>query len=162
MNINQKLKISSLCRKVFFIPESKNIDQLLRDFQQRKEKIAIVVDEYGGTAGLVTVEDIVEEIVGEIRDEFDKESPMILELTKQNWLVNAKTPINILESELNITFNKDREYDTLGGFLFYEFGNIPIVGNFIEYQNLIFKIISMEGNRILKINIMKRGFNEKD
>ena len=87
---------------------------------------------------------------------------MILELTKQNWLVNAKTPINILESELNITFNKDREYDTLGGFLFYEFGNIPIVGNFIEYQNFIFKIISMEGNRILKINIMKRGFNEKD
>ena len=160
--INKKIKISSLCRKVFFVPESKNIDQLLRDFQQKKESIAIVVDEYGGTAGLVTVEDIVEEIVGEIRDEFDKESPMILKLKKSNWLVDAKTPINILESELNISFNKDREFDTLGGFLFYEFGNIPTVGNFIEYHNLFFKIISMEGNRILKINIMKRGINEKN
>ena len=129
---------------------------------QKKESIAIVVDEYGGTAGLVTVEDIVEEIVGEIRDEFDKESPMILKLKKSNWLVDAKTPINILESELNISFNKDREFDTLGGFLFYEFGNIPTVGNFIEYHNLFFKIISMEGNRILKINIMKRGINEKN
>ena len=87
---------------------------------------------------------------------------MILKLKKSNWLVDAKTPINILESELNISFNKDREFDTLGGFLFYEFGNIPTVGNFIEYHNLFFKIISMEGNRILKINIMKRGINEKN
>ena len=154
--LNKIPQILSLCRDVYFVPESKNIDQLLRDFQQKNENIAVIVDEYGGTAGLVTVEDIVEEIVGEIRDEFDKESPMIIKLENFNWLVDAKTPINILESELNIIFNKEREYDTLGGFLFYQFGKIPTVGNFIKYQNFIFKIRTMEGNRILKINILNK------
>jgi len=147
--------IISLCREPYFVPESKQIDLLLKDFQRRRDNIAIVVDEYGGTAGLVTVEDIVEEVVGEIRDEFDKEIPMIFSTRNDSWLVDARIPINDLEDELPISFEKEREFDTLGGFFFSEFGDIPLVGTSITHDSYRFQVRTMEGNRILKIEISK-------
>jgi putative hemolysin len=128
---------------------------LLKDFQRRRDNIAIVVDEYGGTAGLVTVEDIVEEVVGEIRDEFDKEIPMIFSTRNDSWLVDARIPINDLEDELPISFEKEREFDTLGGFFFSEFGDIPLVGTSITHDTYRFQVRTMEGNRILKIEISR-------
>jgi len=149
----QKEDILSLCREPFFVPESKQIDHLLKDFQQRRETVAIVVDEYGGTAGLVTVEDIVEEVVGEIRDEFDREPPLVITLQKYQWLVDAKISINDLEDELPIPFPEDREYDTLAGFLFEQFGDIPSVGNQIEFSRYTFEVRTVSGNRIVKVLI---------
>ena len=104
---------------------------------------------------MVTVEDIVEEVVGEIRDEFDKEIPMIFSTRNDSWLVDARIPINDLEDELPISFEKEREFDTLGGFFFSEFGDIPLVGASITHDSYRFQVRTMEGNRILKIEISK-------
>ena len=142
-------------RKPFFVPETKQIDDLLKDFQERRENIAIVVDEFGGTAGLVTVEDIVEEVVGEIQDEFDEEERLLHPLDKGQWMVDAKTTINDLVDEIPIEFPEEREYDTLGGFMFEQFGDIPKVGDITVYQNYSFKVKSLEENRILKIVLTK-------
>ena len=117
--------------------------------------MAIVVDEYGGTAGLVTVEDIVEEVVGEIQDEFDKETPMVISTGSNRWLVDARMPINDLEDELPLEFDEEREFDTLGGFFFSQFGDIPTVGTNVVLDNFRFQIRTMEGNRILKIEIFR-------
>lgn len=150
---NENSDIISLCREPYFVPESKQIDSLLKDFQRRRDNIAIVVDEYGGTAGLVTVEDIVEEVVGEIHDEFDKNTPMIVSTENDNWLVDARIPINDLEDELPISFEEEREFDTLGGFFFAQFGDIPLVGTSVTHNAFRFQVRTMEGNRILKIEI---------
>ncbi len=103
-NDNNGIKLTSLMRKPFFVPETKQIDDLLKDFQERRENIAIVVDEFGGTGGLVTVEDIVEEVVGEIHDEFDEEARLLHSLGNGRWLVDAKTTINDLVDEIPIDF----------------------------------------------------------
>lgn len=147
--------ISSLCREPYFVPESKQIDSLLKDFQRRRDNLAIVVDEYGGTAGLVTVEDIVEEVVGEIRDEFDRETLMVISTGSNRWLVDARLPINDLADMLPLSFDEEREFDTLGGFFFSKFGDIPTVGTNVELGNFKFQVRTMEGNRILKIEIIK-------
>lgn len=152
---NSETKVTSLMRQPFFVPETKQIDDLLKDFQERRENIAIVVDEFGGTAGLVTVEDIVEEVVGEIIDEFDEESRLLHPLGSGRWLVEAKTTINDLTDEIPIEFPEDKEYDTLGGFLFEQFGDIPEVGSTTEYQGYSFKIKSLSENRILKVILTK-------
>ena len=152
---NENSDIISLCREPYFVPESKQIDSLLKDFQRRRDNIAIVVDEYGGTAGLVTVEDIVEEVVGEIHDEFDEKTPMIVSTGNDNWLVDARLPINDLEDDLPISFEEEREFDTLGGFFFSQFGDIPLVGTSITHNTFRFQVRTMEGNRILKIEISK-------
>ncbi|HJL85425.1 MAG TPA: hemolysin family protein, partial [Candidatus Marinimicrobia bacterium] len=137
---NENPDIISLCREPYFVPESKQIDSLLKDFQRRRDNIAIVVDEYGGTAGLVTVEDIVEEVVGEIHDEFDENTPMIVSTENDNWLVDARIPINDLEDELPISFEEEREFDTLGGFFFAQFGDIPLVGTSVTHNAFRFQV----------------------
>ncbi len=154
-NDNNGIKLTSLMRKPFFVPETKQIDDLLKDFQERRENIAIVVDEFGGTGGLVTVEDIVEEVVGEIHDEFDEEARLLHSLGNGRWLVDAKTTINDLVDEIPIDFPDDREYDTLGGFMFEQFGDIPNVEDVTEYQNYSFRVKSLAENRILKIVLTK-------
>lgn len=153
--------VLSLCREPFFVPESKQIDDLLKDFQRRRETVAVVVDEYGGTAGLVTVEDIVEEVVGEIRDEFDWEPPLVVSLRKNQWLVDAKISMNDLKDELPIQFPEKREYDTLAGFLFEKFGDIPSIGNRIEFSGYEFEVKNVSGNRILKVLISKPGKDDE-
>lgn len=147
--------ILTVCREPFFVPESKPIDDLLKDFQERHETIAVVVDEYGGTAGLVTVEDVVEEVVGEIRDEFDREPPLVARLHKNTWLVDAKISINNLEDEIPVSFPQEREYDTLGGFLYEQFGDIPAAGNNTEFSGFRFEIRTVSGNRIGKVEISR-------
>jgi len=147
--------ISPLLREPYFVPESKQIASLLKEFQRRKDNVAIVVDEYGGTAGLVTVEDIVEEVVGEIQDEFDRETPMVISTGSNRWLVDARLPINDLEDELPVEFGEEREFDTLGGFFFSRFGDIPTVGTNIVLDDFRFQINTMKGNRILKIEIFR-------
>ncbi|MFQ6616920.1 MAG: hemolysin family protein [Fidelibacterota bacterium] len=150
-----KSEILSLCRKPLFVPESKQIDDLLRDFQKGKETIAIVVDEFGGTSGLVTLEDIVEEVVGEIRDEFDREAPLVVPTGKHRWLVNAKISINDLQASIPIHFPEEREYDTLGGFLLEHFGDIPAAGNNVDISDYRFEVENVSENRIINVVITK-------
>ena len=115
-------------REAYFIPGSKDVDELLAEFQRDNIQLAIVRDEYGGTAGLVTVEDLLEEIVGEMRDEYDvSEEPMVQTLPDDQYLVNARMRVDELNEQMGSSFPEDEDYETIGGFVFDLFGHQPSV-----------------------------------
>ncbi len=153
-NGNWDVEISSILREANFVPEGKKIDDLLRQFQQEKTHMAIVVDEYGGTSGLVTLEDVLEEIVGEIQDEYDRELPLYQKVSDDVWLVDAR--INI--DELNDLLGGDLipesdDYETLGGFIFARTGDLPELKQVITFDNLTFTVEEVIGKRIGRIRI---------
>ena len=148
-----KVSLLTLSREPFFVPESKNLDELLDDFKLRKTNIAIVVDEWGGTSGLVTLEDVVEEVIGEIRDPYDQEDSEIRLMKDGSHIVNGSVNIYDIEETLKIEFPEDRDYDTLGGFMFNEFGDIPKVEQFTEFKNRTFTVKHLDGNRIERVMI---------
>jgi putative hemolysin len=116
-------------RKVPFVPETKRIPDLLAELREKKVHLAIVVDEYGGTAGLVTIEDIIEEIIGEISDEYEAAGPSpIRRIDERTLEVDARVRIDELNEELNVDLPEDKDYDTVGGFLFSEMGKVPAAG----------------------------------
>ena len=148
--------IMSLARTAFFIPESKPIDDLLDDFKLRKTSIAIVVDEWGGTSGLVTVEDVVEEVMGEFVDPYDNEKAQILNVSTNIYLIDASINIYDVEEEFEIKFPEDRDYDTLGGFIFDELNEIPNGGEVVSYLGYKLTVEKIDGNRIDKIRLEKK------
>ncbi len=148
-----KVNLVSLARTPFFVPENKNLDELLDEFKQKKTNIAIVVDEWGGTSGLVTLEDVVEEVIGEIQDPYDHEVSLLRVLPDDIFIVDGKMTLNDLEEETDLHFSEERDYDTLGGFFFEKFGNIPAVGDSIDYENRTYTVKKMEGRRIATVHI---------
>jgi CBS domain containing-hemolysin-like protein len=151
--IRENFCVKSLMRKPYFVPDSKHLDDLLRDFKKIKVHIAIVVDEYGGVAGIVCLEDILEVIVGEIQDEFDEdEEPEIKKINDNKYLVDARTSIEDLNEELNVSLNEE-DFETIGGLVFELFGRIPLNGEAVESDNLIFKVANIEGHKINSIEI---------
>lgn len=147
----------SLIRKAYFVPESKKINDLLLDFQSKKIHIALVSDEYGGISGIVTLEDVVEEIVGDIVDEFDGEDIVYTKIDNYNYIFEGKTLLidfyKILKLDDDI-FDKIRgEADTLAGLILEIKGEIPTINSVVEYQNFIFKIIASDNRRIKKIKL---------
>jgi len=156
-----------LLRPVFYVPENKRINDLLQDFRTKKIHLAVVVDEYGGTSGIITLEDIIEEIVGEISDEFDDDEELEYKILGDNkYRFLAKTPINDFCKVLNIddeTFNDIKgESDSLGGMLLEINGNIPKKGSIIEYQNFTFKVIDVDTRKLKEIEVtVKTDQNEK-
>ncbi|WP_461246851.1 hemolysin family protein [Treponema sp. R6D11] len=152
--INDKpFNINTLARKPFFVPVSKHIDDLLRELRRKKVHIAVVVDEYGGVSGIVSMEDIIEEIIGDIQDEFDHETEDVVELGEGIWLCDARVNLEFLAEEINIEFPVD-DFDTLGGFVFDLFGKIPAVNEKIEYKGYDFIIQEIDGHRINSIKIV--------
>ena len=154
------IKISSFGKEALFVPENKPIDDMLDEFKEKKTQIAIVVDEWGGTAGLVTVEDIVEEVLGEIRDPYDIEKELFTKLDHYNYVLDAKIGIYDVEEELNINFPEDRDYDTLGGYIFFQLEKIPEKGESVIYKKWSFEVISIIDNRIQKVKAKKNIDNE--
>ncbi len=148
-----EVNLASLARAPFFVPENKNLDELLDEFKRKKTNIAIVVDEWGGTSGLVTLEDVVEEVIGELQDPYDHEVSLLRILPENDLIVDGKMTLNDLEEETSLKFPEDRDYDTLGGFFFEKFGNIPSAGDSIEYMNRIYTVKKMAGRRIAKVHI---------
>ena len=147
-------RLSDVTREVLFIPESKLVRDLLREFQARKVHIAVVLDEYGGTAGLVTIEDILEELVGEITDEYDTEEPAELErIDEQTTEVDARMRIDELNDELDVELPEDEDYETIGGFVFSTLGKIPMVGETCEHENVAIQVIGAESRRITRLRL---------
>lgn len=146
-----------LVREPFFVPENKKIDDLLREFQERKIHLAIVVDEYGGTSGVVTLEDIIEEIVGEISDEFDNDELFYSKLDDSNYVFEAKIHLNdflkIVEAQESDFAEQAAEADTLAGFLLEVAGKFPEANEEIIFKNYLFKVESLEGRRIKRIKV---------
>jgi len=143
----------SLARQAHFIPESKKISELLREFQRERFHMAIVVDEYGGTAGLVTLEDIIEEIVGEIQDEYDSEKPLYEVVDERTVLVNPKMNID----ELNELFGLElpsNGYETLAGFILERMGRVPRRGEEVEYQGVIVRVENSTRQNIILIRLI--------
>jgi magnesium and cobalt transporter len=152
--INDKpFNINTLARKPFFVPVSKHIDDLLRELRRKKVHIAVVVDEYGGVSGIVTMEDIIEEIIGDIQDEFDHETEDVVVLGEGIWLCDARVNLEFLSEEINIEFPVD-DFDTLGGFVFDLFGRIPAVNEKKVYKGYDFIIQEIDGHRINSIKIV--------
>ncbi|WP_376989626.1 hemolysin family protein [Borrelia recurrentis] len=149
------IDLKDIMRKVMFVPESKKIDSLLKEFQENHVHIAIVVDEYGGISGLVTLEDILEEIVGDIQDEFDNEVDEIVPLYDGSYLCTARVLIEDLNEKLGLCL-PDGDFDTLGGFVYDLFGRIPLKNEKIEYNNLIFTIKNMHQRNIKVIKISQK------
>jgi CBS domain containing-hemolysin-like protein len=152
----KEMTIRPFLRPAQFVPETKKVDELLREMQKDKVHIAIVVDEYGGTAGLVTIEDLVEEIVGEIRDEYDVENEMILPVSENEAVMDARVPF----SEVQETFGIEppegvADFDTLGGFVTHELGRLPKVGETIERDGVKFVVESVEGRRVGRVRVIR-------
>jgi putative hemolysin len=145
--------LRSLLRTPVFVPESMSIDDLLHELQRRKVHIAIVLDEYGGTAGLVTIEDLLEEIVGEIQDEYDVEEPLIEKLSDDEARIDGRASIDDLgetfDSELELPDND--EYDTVGGLIFHRIGGVPNAGDQIHVDGLTLTVESTDGRRVGKV-----------
>lgn len=147
--------IKQVMREAYFIPETKDVDELLAEFKRGKLQMAIVRDEYGGTAGLVTVEDLLEEIVGEIRDEYDVEEPMIHTVDEDRALVSARMSVDDLNELMNLNIPESEEYETIGGFVFDLFGRQPEQGETISWSNLDFVVASVEEGRLQRIEVIR-------
>ena len=152
---NKNNTVSKIMYKPYFVPEVKKISDLMKQFQKRKEHMAIVVDEHGSITGLVTMEDALEEIVGEIIDETDMIAPNIKKIDKNTWIVNGKTDIEEINEKLHMNL-KGIGYDTLSGFILKRTGKIPKVEEEIVYNKFNLKIEEIEGHRISKVNVEKR------
>jgi len=149
-------KIRDKMREAYFVPETKPLRVLLHEFQNKKQHIAIVLDEYGGTAGIITLEDILEELVGEIADEYEKTPPVPIKKIDQNTIdVDARTYIDDLNDQFELNLPEDEDYDTIGGFVCTRLGYIPKAGESFDYENLKFSITSAEPRRIKHIRIQK-------
>ena len=141
-------------RKVFFVPESKTVRDLLHDFQNQKMHIAVVLDEYGTTAGLVTIEDILEELVGEIEDEYETpQAEPLKKIDDHTWEVDARVHVDELNDKLNWKIPEDEDYETLGGFAFATLGFIPHSGETFEHGGLHFTILDVDERRINRLNV---------
>jgi len=148
-------KLRQKMRQAYFVPESKPLRVLLNEFQNQKLHIAVVLDEYGGTAGVVTIEDILEELVGEIVDEYEETPPEAIQRIDENTIeLDARVYIYDLNEDFELNLPDDEDYDTVGGFVFAHLGYIPKKGQTFEYNGLVFKIISAEARRINRIRIV--------
>lgn len=158
INQSENFDWLKLIRKPFFVPESKKIDDLLRDFQANRIHLAIVIDEFGGTSGLVTMEDILEEIFGEINDEFDVDEHVYTKINDNTYVFEAKMPLNdvcrILELDADFFDDIRNEAETLGGMLLELNGDLPEQGTELKYKNFIFKIESVDKRRINRVKLM--------
>jgi putative hemolysin len=149
-----QVDIRKIVKPPYFIPETMKISLLLREMQKKRIHMALVVDEYGGVAGLVTMEDLVEEIIGEIRDEHDIESPVI-HLADQTLLIDASISLRDLREDHHITLPESPEYETLGGFLMTALQKVPQAGDMVEIEGKRIRIVEMVGQRISKAKLEK-------
>jgi CBS domain containing-hemolysin-like protein len=154
----EALSIGELLRKPFFVPGSKHINDLLAELRRRRVHIAVVVDEYGGVSGIICMEDIIEEIIGDIQDEFDNETEDILKLGEGAYLCDARVNLTDLEEETGLELPSD-DFDTLGGFVFDLFGKIPVRYEKTVFRGADFIIQDMDGHRI---NTVKIVMNKRD
>jgi CBS domain containing-hemolysin-like protein len=162
-NSLENLQVKDVMRAPYFVPETKRIDDLLHEMRYMKMHIAIVVDEYGGTAGLVTMEDVLEEITGEIFDEYDVEEDKvpIVKKDRNTFIVDGLTPMNNIEREVGISF-PESEFETIGGYLLKIFERVPRPGEIVETNDFTAKVVESNRLRIIKIELKLKGMNEGD
>lgn len=149
-------RLRDIMRPALFVPESQSVDDLLHELQRRRVHMAIVLDEYGGTAGLVTIEDLLEEIVGEIQDEFDEEEPMKVMVRDGEAILDGRADIDLLGELVNppLELEDDEEYDTVGGFVYHRIGRVPVVGDTVAVDPFAITVIKVTGRRVGKVRVI--------
>ena len=160
---DRKVKtVSDLMRSVYFVPETKRADELLKELQAQKVHLAIVIDEYGGTAGLVTIEDIIEQIIGDIQDEYDfDEEDEYQELGTDEYMFDASIDLDDFNDMLDVNLPTE-DSDTLGGYLYTHFGRVPLIGEVIETDELHIDLVEVEGRRIRKVHVIRKYLTNVD
>jgi magnesium and cobalt exporter, CNNM family len=150
--------LRSILREPLFVPESMSIDDLLHELQRRKVHLAIVLDEYGGTAGLVTIEDLLEEIVGEIQDEYDVEEPMVVRISDDQARIDGRADVDDLVElfDLRLDQEDEEEYDTVGGLIYHYIGGVPKVGDQVKLDGLTLTVESTDGRRVGKVMAVRQ------
>jgi len=155
---DDKLKnnpIEPLVREAYFVPESMKVAELLKEFQRRKQKLAVVVDEHGGVSGLVTMEDLVEEIVGEIQDEYDMDKAQIIEKAPFDYVVSGDAEVEEIEELFNLEFAEE-DYLTVGGLITHNLGRLPEKGEQLQIKGLSLEVLEVDQKRIIKLRIKKQ------
>ncbi|WP_068466456.1 hemolysin family protein [Candidatus Protochlamydia phocaeensis] len=145
--------IATLVKNILYTPETKKISHLLQEFRKKQVHLAIIVDEYGGTEGIVTIEDILEEIVGDIADEYDEEEALFIALPDGGWLIDARMSILDIEEQFGIEIPQDGDYDTIGGYIFHETGTIPAKGFILTKPNFELEVLRSNDRRVEKLKI---------
>lgn len=153
--------LTEVVREPYFIPESKHVDDLLEELQERRVHITIVVDEYGGTAGLVTIEDLLEEIVGEIQDEYDREEPFMEQISDDEIIFNARFDLDDVNRLMALDLPTEHS-DTLGGLVFSELGKIPAQGERIRIDGVTIEVLTVVGRRIKKVRVIRERRKETE
>ncbi len=148
-----KAPIETLVKNILYVPETKKISSLLQEFRNKQVHLAIIVDEYGGTQGIVTIEDILEEIVGDIADEYDKEESQFAPLPEGGWLIDARMSIFAIEEQLGIKIPQEGDYDTIGGYIFHQTGTIPAKGFTIRQPHFELEVLRSNDRRVEKVRI---------
>ncbi|MEI7832531.1 MAG: hemolysin family protein [bacterium] len=147
--------IRTIIRETLLVPETIRVDLLLRQLQRKRQHMAILIDEYGGTSGLVTVSDLLEELVGDLPDEFEEqEEEWIVRIDEHTWTVDGRTPISDMEQVLDRELPCEEACDTVGGYAFYAFGRIPAVGEQIKKEGISLRVLSMDGLRVDRVQIV--------
>ncbi|UFS69067.1 hemolysin family protein [Geomonas sp. RF6] len=149
------LELRKIMRSPFFVPETKNLEELLHDFKKKRVHLAVVIDEYGGTSGLVTIEDLLEQIVGDIQDEYDLEEERLVQESESAAVVDGRLPIEELEEHFDVTVEREK-FETVGGLIFHLTGRIPDVGEVVQCGVLTLTVLEADDRRIAKVRIEKR------
>ena len=145
---NGETSIRTIMQPAYFVPENKKLDSLLQAFKKRKQHMAIVVDEHGGVSGLITLEDALEEIVGEITDETDKDQPQIIKIKADEWVVPGKSEIEDVNEKIPMNILESKDYDTFSGYVLNSIERIPKEREEIQIGNFLITVKEMDGNRI--------------
>jgi len=157
----EQIQIRAIMRPPYFIPETKNLEQLLQEFKFKHVHLAIVIDEYGGTSGLITIEDLLEQIVGDIQDEHDREEALFSVNDDGSITADARMPIEDLEEYFGIEIERD-QFDTVGGLIFHLTGKISAIGDVIENEQLHITVLDADERKIIKVCIARIGNAETD
>ena len=160
-NGGREKKLSELSREPVFIPESKRLDQLLTEMRATRTHLAVVVDEYGGTAGLVTIEDLLEEIVGEIEDEYDVSRPTMEIISEDEVVLDASAPTDVLRELFDYEVESE-DFETVGGFLIHELGRVPVVGDEVTVDGITLRVLSMSGRRVRRMRVARTRQEEPE
>jgi CBS domain containing-hemolysin-like protein len=156
-SVEERPMLRSILRTPVFVPESMSVDDLLHEFQRRKVHLAVVLDEYGGTAGLVTIEDLLEEIVGEIQDEYDEEEPMVVQLSDDEARVDGRADVDDLGElfGVELSLEDEDEYDTVGGLVYHRIGGVPKPGDQVKVSGLTLTVETTDGRRVGKVLVVR-------
>ncbi len=156
---NRPFQLENVLRKPYIVPPNKNVSVLLREMREKRIHLALVGDEYGGTDGLVAMEDLIEEIIGDIRDEKEKELREIEEIAANRYIIDGRTNIDKVNARLGVSLPED-EFETIGGFVLGVFGRLPSEGDQIRYHDLMFTVLRLRKNRISRIRVLKYSTEE--